>query len=202
MNLALKSSNISLVKKINTLLFNSFSVRLKVVKDVVINSSEFLNFPSSSFANEDLLNLVLGLGNRFFNSTKFSFYLTKVSGQSFYFGFFKFYNQSIRSIIHLSLFPVLEVLSGKNWKGFRPYRHLNDSFFSVKNIFFRFRSRHWILRIPLVLDSSLSLFLNDFFHKRFILGYFLNNYTVNALVKARDNIFLSTFFSFLLTEFV
>lgn len=200
LNSALRLSNASLLKKSNFLLFNSFSTRLKVINDVSRGSSFFYYRNSSSVTEEDLMNFVFGLGNRFVFSTKFSFYLNKISNQSFYFEFSRILNESIISAWDLTLVCILEIFSGRNWRGFRPFRNINDSFFVVKHIFYKFKSRGWIIKIPLV-PNFCFLSSNTFKRKTFLLDLFDKKIFL-FLCKIKNGILLPALFSFLLNEFL
>nr|YP_009145476.1 RoaA [Monomorphina parapyrum]AKL78949.1 RoaA [Monomorphina parapyrum] len=202
LNSAIKFYNVSSVKRKNAVFFNSFSVRLKAVKDCVVNSSLFVNFNTSLITGEDFINVVLGLGNRSFDSIKLSFYLIKGTGQSFYFLFSKLFNESVRFIWDLSLSPFLEILSGKVWQGFRPFRELTDSLFSVKNILYKVKSRNWILKKSFNLDLISYFLFHDFFRKKSFLSNFLKKDSFYFFLKGKNIVFLSVFLSFLLNEFV
>jgi RNA-directed DNA polymerase len=199
LNRAMKVSNIYLVKKKYILLFNSFSTRLKAIKTVSLDSSNYL-MPGSLYNTDcELISIAFGLTIFLPASVKFGFYVNKVSKQSFYFPFPGFYYKSICSLVDLTLFPILEVLSGKSWQGFRPFRVLSDSVLVAKNVFYKFKLRSYILKLPLRL-TSYSLF-PKFFVKKFILHKLFNKRSFFYFYKDNNKIIFPILISFLLNEF-
>jgi hypothetical protein len=200
LNSAVEFSNFSMVKKINVLLLNSLCGRLKVSKEIL--STSFLPFSYNSFSitNADFIDIIFALNFKLNLPSKFSFYLTKITNQSFYFEFINVYDKTIQSIWNLTLSPILEVVSGKSWLGFRPFRQVEYSVLSVRNILYKLKSNSWVLKLDL--DLSVNFFDSCLFLKRFFLGVLCGKRSLNYFYVSGNSLFWSVFSSVLLNGFL
>nr|YP_009145411.1 RoaA [Cryptoglena skujai]AKL39036.1 RoaA [Cryptoglena skujai] len=157
---SITSLNFSLFRHIQRWIIFSISVRLKVVKDNITETSLICgHFNSFSLSIEEKILLPFYLKFSLLSSVAFislDDYFTDSS-------FFNLYEKCLESLWYVSVSPYLEYNSDRNSFGFRPYRRSEDVFFYLKNVFRKNLIPYSILNIKFSLFLGLGLDSQNWF---------------------------------------